>query len=262
MTLLSEQIEPGIVRLRMSSAMGRAVGYEVSAWLVHGVLVDAGFPGMRAALLDAVRELKPRGCVVTHWHEDHSGNVQALAATRLPMLLHPRCESTMRERPPIGMYRHVVWGRAPRLSVPLVPFDVAPLRVLQTPGHTADHLVVWDAERGIVASGDLFLGVKVRVAHPHETPRALLRSLRAVVALEPRLLLDGHRGAVANPVPLLQAKIAWIEETIGRIRALAAEGMHERTIARRVLGREPFVGWVSRGEYSHLSMVRAVLREK
>jgi hypothetical protein len=29
-----------------------------------------------------------------------------------------------------------------------------------------------------------------------------------------------------------------------------------------VLGREAFVGWMSRGEYSKLALVRAVLREE
>jgi hypothetical protein len=121
--------------------------------------------------------------------------------------------------------------------------------------------VVWDAEREIVASGDLFLGVKVRVAHAHESPRTLVRSLRVVAALEPRLLLDAHRGAIVNPTETLRAKIAWMEETIGAIESLAARGMGEREIQRRVLGKEAPVGYASAGEYSKISLVRAVLRE-
>ena len=37
----------------------------------------------------------------------------------------------------------------------------------------------WDAERETVFGGDLFLGVRVRVAHPGEDPRQLARSVRA-----------------------------------------------------------------------------------
>ncbi len=262
MTLRTEEIERGIIRLAFSGWRGRAVGYEVSAYLMDGVLVDTGFPSVSDEVAAVVAELSPRGVVVTHWHEDHAGNAGRLAKLGIPVRMHPGCEAALRARPPIRFYRDFVWGRNPPLRVPLRDFDPAPLQIITTPGHTDDHSVVWDAERRIVASGDLYLGVKVRVAHPHESPRALLASLRAVVALEPRMLLDAHRGVVRNPTAALGAKIGWMEETIGAITALAAGGCGEREIRRRVLGREPFVGWVSRGEYSKQSFVRSVLHER
>ena len=260
MTLAVEEIEADVVRLGLSSWRGRAVGYEVSAYVMRGVLVDTGFPGVRAEFLDAVRALAPRGAVVTHWHEDHAGNVAALAARGVPLRMHAQCEATLRARPAIGPYRRMVWGQAPRLTAPILDFDPSPLQMIATPGHTEDHLVVWDAERRIVAGGDLFLGVKVRVAHLHESPQVLVQSLRSVAALEPRLLLDAHRGAIPNATALLRAKIGWMDETIGVIETLAATGRGEREIQRRVLGREALVGWVSFGEYSGRSLVRAVLR--
>ncbi len=248
-------------RLALSNWQGRAAGYEVSAYVMRGVLVDTGFPRVRREVLQAVRALGPRGAIVTHWHEDHSGNSPALAAAGLPLRMHADCEAALRARPQIGLYRRAIWGRAPRLSAPLMEFDPAPLEVIPTPGHTTDHQVVWDAERGIVASGDLFLGVKVRVAHAHESPSALLASLRTVVSLEPRLLLDAHRGVVENPLLVLRAKISWMEETMGEIRKLAASGADEGEIQRRVLGTESSVGWVSLREYSKISLVRTILRE-
>ena len=166
------------------------------------------------------------------------------------------------ERPAIRAYRRIVWGQTAPLVSGIVPFDPAPLEIIATPGHSEDHIAVWDAERGIVASGDLFLGVKVRVAHEHESPSALLRSLKTVVALKPRLLLDAHRGALLNATELLRAKIDWLEKTIGEILSLAAVGADEREIQRRVLGAEPFVGRVSFGEYSKRSLVHGVLQEQ
>jgi hypothetical protein len=103
--------------------------------------------------------------------------------------------------------------------------------------------------------------VKVRVAHAHESPSALLASLRAVLALEPRLLLDAHRGVVENPVLVLRAKIMWMEETMGEIHRLAAVGAAEHEIQHRVLGAESLVGWASLREYSKISLVRTVLGE-
>jgi glyoxylase-like metal-dependent hydrolase (beta-lactamase superfamily II) len=212
-------------------------------------------------LLEAARALAPRGAVVTHWHEDHAGSTPALAAAGMPLALDPRCEATLRAHPAVALYRSAIWGRTPPLRAPIVPFDPAPLQLIPTPGHTDDHQVLWDAEREIVASGDLFLGVKVRVAHEHEAPRLLVESLRRVAALRPRLLLDAHRGPLTKVGPLLRAKIDWMEETIGEIVALSRAGAGEHEIRRRVLGREDLVGRASFGEYSKLAYVRAVLND-
>ncbi len=256
-----EQVEPGVVRLALSSWHGRQVGYEVSAYLVRGVLVDTGFPKVRAEVMEFVRDMEPRGAIVTHWHEDHAGNTQALAAAGIPLHMHWRCESTLRAHPAIGLYRELVWGGSPRLSLPITTFDPGPLVPVETPGHTDDHLIAWDPERGIVASGDLFLGVKVRVAHRHERPSLVVKSLRAVAALEPRLLLDAHRGPVNDAAAALRSKIAWMEETMGAIRALAAKGVDESEIQREVLGKEDLVGYASFGEYSKRAFVKSVLLE-
>ncbi len=261
MTLRFEQVEPGVQRLALSNWRGRAAGYEVSAYLMRDVLIDTGFPRVRGEFVAAVRSLAPRGAIVTHWHEDHAGNAPALAEMGVPLCMHPFCESTLRARPAIAFYRRNIWGRPPRLTATREAFDPSPLQVVATPGHTQDHQVVWDAERGIVASGDLFLGVKVRVAHFHEAPSMLVKSLRAVAALEPRLLLDAHRGPIENPLPVLTAKIAWMEDVMGAVQRLADSGASDAEIRHRVLGAESLVGWVSFGEYSKISLVKAVLRE-
>jgi len=260
MSLHMDVVEPEVLRLHLRSWQGWLAGYDVSAYVVRGVLVDTGPPHARARMLAEVKRLSPRGAVLTHCHEDHAGNAAELAAMGVPLLLHPSCERELRHPERIGLYRRMVWGSATPLSVPVRTFDPAPLAVLPLPGHTDEHVVVWDAERRILVGGDLFLGVKVRVAHEGESPRRLVESLHAAAALEPRLLLDAHRGAVYDPVPLLQAKIAWMTETIGEIERLDACGLDEPEIARRVLGREELVGWVSRGEYSKRAFVRAVLQ--
>ena len=128
MSLRVQELEPGVVRLALSSWRGRVVGYEVSAYLLGGVLVDSGFPGERRALVDAVRVLAPRGAVITHWHEDHSGNAPALARLGVPLLMHAECAATLRLPPSIGAYRPLVRGRTGRMAPTLATFALGPRR--------------------------------------------------------------------------------------------------------------------------------------
>jgi glyoxylase-like metal-dependent hydrolase (beta-lactamase superfamily II) len=263
MSLSTEVVEAGVTRLRMRNWRGALFGYDVSAYLLGDVLVDTGFPRASSALVAAVRQIRPRGVVVTHWHEDHAGNAPALAALGVPLAMPSGCEALLRERPPIRLYRREVWGRTARLTTALEAFDPSPLAMIETPGHSPDHIGVWDAERRILVSGDLFLGVKVRVAHDHdESPRALVASLRRAAALEPRLLLDAHRGVVPDAAAQLRAKADWNEELIGHIESLGAQGLGARAIVRRLFGGESLVGIASGGEYSRTGFVRAVLRER
>ena len=268
--MLRLEAHDDVTRLQLSSAASRIAGYAVSAYAVplddgRRVLVDTGFPGVRRALVAWVtaerRAGRPIvGAIVTHRHEDHAGNVEALARLGLPLLMGEATRRSVEAVGAIGLYRHVTWGQMPSLRTRVPTLDAAPLVLVPTPGHSSDHHAVWDPRTRTLFGGDLFLGVKVRIAHPGEDPRALARSLRAAAALAPVRLFDAHRGLVRDPVPLLLAKAAWIDETVGAIERLLAAGWPERRIRQRVLGREGLAGYVSRGDYSRLNFVRAVRR--
>jgi hypothetical protein len=121
---------------------------------------------------------------------------------------------------------------------------------------------VWDSREGTLFAADLFLGVRVSVAHVSERPRQLVRSLRAAHSLGASRMFDAHRGAVNDPARALSAKIAWMEDLIGKIETLAGRGFSERAIQRELLGREGLSGFFSGGEYSKENLIRAVLDEE
>ena len=101
----------------------------------------------------------------------------------------------------ISLYRRVVWGGPPQLVSPVTPLDASEkgLELIHLPGHSPDHNVVWDAERRILFSSDLFLGVKVRVAFPSEEPRLLARSVRKAAMLGPRVMFSTSPRVVPDP---------------------------------------------------------------
>jgi len=249
-----------VTRFEMTSAASRLVGYSASAYLIRGVLVDCGFHAARREMDAILERERPRGVLITHYHEDHAGNVERLARYGIPIAASTETLTRMRSPAPIRLYRRFTWGSAPPLRSPVTPFEDDRLGLVAAPGHCPDHHIVWDDADGTLFGGDLYLGVKVRIAHPGEDPRVLAATLRQVAALGPTRLFDAHRGYVPNPAPLLEAKADWTEETIAAIERRIVAGAPDSAIVRELFGGESMPGYFSGGDYSRTNFVRAVRR--
>jgi glyoxylase-like metal-dependent hydrolase (beta-lactamase superfamily II) len=235
------------------------MGYSVFVFRVRSQLIDTGFPGARDDVARLITEARPRGVIVTHQHEDHAGNVDLFAQRGVPVAIAPTTEQALRAgEPHIGLYRRLCWGTPTALRDRLERYEPEGLQMIHTPGHSPDHHIVWDAERATLFSADLFLGMRVRVARPMEDPRALARSVRLAVALEPRAVYDSHRGLVPNGRDALRRKADWLNATIDAVDARLRQGWSDRAIARDVLGRESVLAVISGGDLSQLNFVRAL----
>lgn len=249
-----------VTRWRMSSAAGRAAGYDVSAYIYRGVMIDTGFHRARRALRAALSSAAIRGVVVTHWHEDHAGNTGLLASRGLSILVRADTEATLRERPSIQLYRRLIWGRPPALGGDVARFECDELECIHTPGHSADHQIVWFADTRTLFSGDLWLGVRSRLVHAVEDPYRIVDSLRRAAALGPERMFDAHRGQVARPVDALLARADWLANTLDTIARQLTEGRTDAEILQSVLGGEELASFVSLGEYSRRNLIRIVRR--
>lgn len=236
------------------------MGLTVSAYSVRGALVDTAFHDVRGELARWIDANRVDGAIVTHYHEDHAGNVECLAARGVPLWISPATLERVRAPERIFWYRRCCWGSQPPLVSPVTPFAHSSLEMIRTPGHSSEHHVVWDAERETVFGADLFLGVKVRVTHPwpREDVRAQITSIRKIIALKPKRYFDGHRGFVPDPVAQLTAKADWTEETVGRIDALIGRGHDDREIAKSVFGGEDKWSLVTNYDYSRRNYVGSV----
>lgn len=249
-----------VERVMMWTRRSMSVGYHVSAFVTRGVVIDTGFPSMAGELAAWLRATRPRGVFLTHAHEDHAGNVDVVARLGIPIKMPPATLAELQAAPRPGLYRLFVWGHPRRIAKDLHTdhFEEPDLSMVPTPGHSADHHVVWDAERLNVFGGDLFLGVRVRMVAPWEDPRAHAASLRRIIALRPKRLFDAHRGLIMDPTGILTAKADWIEGTVAAIERRLADGWNYGAIAREVLGPERSLSYVSGGEYSHRNFVATV----
>lgn len=258
--MLQVENHDDVTRLHFSTWRSRAVGYSVSCYVVRGVVIDAAFDGVGPELLEWIRANRPVGVVVTHGHDDHAGNAELLARNGVAMWMAPNTERFLRTPQRRGWYRRWAWGGMPLLTREVTPFVPEGLEMIHMPGHSPDHHVVWDASRETLFAADLFLGVKVKVAHapPREDVRRQAVSIRQVLALRPRRVFDAHKGLLTDATGLLTAKANWIEETVGRIDRRIDEGWSDRAIVKEVFGGEATFAYTTGGDWSRLHFVEGV----
>jgi glyoxylase-like metal-dependent hydrolase (beta-lactamase superfamily II) len=258
--VLEIEVHDDVQRLTFSTWRSRSVGYRVSTYVVRGVMVDAAFDDAGPELMAWVGANRLAGVIITHAHDDHGGNAERLARAGVPMRMAPATEALLRAPRTRSLARRWTWGGMPLLQSSVRAFEPRGLELVFTPGHSPDHHVVWDAGRETLFAADLFLSVKVRVAHPvgREDVRQQITSVRKAVALRPKRVFDAHRGLIPNGLGALEAKANWIEETCGRIDALIDRGWSDRAIVREVFGGESWYAVMTGGDFSRANFVASV----
>ncbi len=180
--------------------------------------------------------------------------VQASAAA-LPLLAHGFVQEG---------YRRLAWGRPPRVEArPLGDAVTTPahrFEVVPTPGHSPDHVCLFERERGWLFTGDLFLAERLRYLRADEDLAALIASLERVCALPATRVFCAHRGEVRDGKAALARKRDRLAALVARVHELQEAGLSERAIARRAVGREGFLTLYSGGRFAARNFVRAAER--
>ena len=86
----------------------------VFMYVVDTLVIDTGQPHMAKALLGLLRGKNLKRIILTHYHEDHSGNAAIISAQHaIPVGGHRLTAEKMNAGFPIRPYQWYVWGKAP-----------------------------------------------------------------------------------------------------------------------------------------------------
>ncbi len=249
------------------SIWGRGL-YFTAAYEVDGLLVDSGCAYTVREFVTALEQSPPGRVVNTHSHEDHVAANAALArrfgarlfahADALPVLAHP-------ERVTLRPYQKVMWGRPePSEAEPLgdtVETDHYRFEVIHTPGHSPDHVCLFEPSQGWLFSGDTYIGGKDRALRQDYNIWQIIRSLKTLVSREPRLIFPGSGTVRNDAVNELHRKIRYLEETGERVQELHEQGKSRREIRYLLMGREMPIAYMTLGHFSGRNLIRSFLED-
>jgi len=263
-----EKVEE-VLKIRMANRLfGRPLYYTAAYW-VDGLLIDTGCPRTSRELLSVIEELGLERIVNTHSHEDHSGGNAILQEKfgveilthllALPFLADPR-------RLKLQLYRRIIWG-LPLSSQGSQIGDIVEtgrysFQVIPTPGHSEDHISLYEPRQGWLFTGDAYIGGLDKALQADSDIYAVISSLKRLSALSAKRLFQGSGTVRDHPQEAIEKKAEYLEELGEKVWQLHSQDLSPKEIRDRLLGRELPIAYWTLGHFSGLNLVRSYLRVK
>ncbi len=237
----------------------------VFMYVVDGLVIDTGQHHMAKALSGLLKEKKLKLILLTHHHEDHSGNAALISNLHaIPVMGHRFTAAKMESGFPILPYQRYVWGKAPPLKVTpmdeVIQTDRFTFTPVHTPGHSKDHTVFLEKQQGWLFSGDLYLNDCIKFFRSDERFADQIASLKKILQYDFETLFCAHNPSLTNAKLKIRSKLQFLEDLYGNIRKLVGKGFSEKTVIKTLDPKnDRWVKWITMGNASFANMVRSAL---
>ncbi|WP_323847073.1 MBL fold metallo-hydrolase [Microbulbifer magnicolonia] len=203
--------------------------------------------------------------LLTHHHEDHSGNAGAIhRLTGVQPIAPAKTVEILARGFRIPPMQKIIWGSAGKADAAVLPDNVRiggeAVTPIFTPGHAKDMTCYLLPERGWLFSADLYIANYLKLLRSDEHIPTLLDSIRTVLGHDFDVILCPHRGVVENGKQRLREKYDYLLNLAAQAQELAQQGMELEVITRRLLGKENLMSIVSRYNFSKRNLIVSCLQ--
>ena len=258
-----------VIAIRMARGFfGRPI-YWTAAYWVDGLLIDTGPACAASELTRLLRSVPVDTVVLTHSHEDHIGGLAALLQQRpdakvyaspraLPLIAEP-------DRLRMQMYRRLVWGTPDPVDSAISLDEVEnrietpgySFRVVETPGHSRDHICLFEPEQRWLFSGDAYIGGDDQAWTPEFDMFGIISSLRTLATLHPERLFPGSGSVRRTPLPDIHQKIRQLTDLAREVAHLEEVGLTMPEMVAYLFQEEPRLYFWTRGHFSAVHLIEA-----
>ncbi|WP_366921826.1 MBL fold metallo-hydrolase [Metallumcola ferriviriculae] len=238
----------------------------VFTYLADGVLVDTGPGRFSREYLDFFKSRTISRAVITHHHEDHSGNAKLLTDIGIPVYAHESAHDLLQRRALLPFYRYLFWGKRQGFRAIALAGQFSEnncdWEAVAAPGHASDHVVLLNRNRGAVFTGDLVVTPRPKGIFRFESIPKIIASLKTLNGLDYQDLYCAHAGPVKNGREMVNRKIDYLENLMGKIIELSDRGWPSRAIANKLFPNKQLLTYFSIREWDSEHLVRSVLENR
>ena len=245
--------------------VGRLNGGINTQFIVYRIgdtVIDTGPSNQWRYVRPYLSEAPVRQLLLTHHHEDHTGNARRIARhfkliPKAPLLSQKKLASGYAT----PLIQKIVWGSPqPVNTEPLEDIeylsDGSPIVPVATPGHAKDLTCFHLPDKGYLFSGDLYIARTIKIMRSDEKLTEMISSLKKAIALDFDTLFCPHGGIFENGRQALEGKLHNILKLCNQVKELKLKGWDEQQILIELLGPEDWVAKISSGNLSRLNLIK------
>ncbi|MCA1053677.1 MBL fold metallo-hydrolase [Rossellomorea aquimaris] len=221
----------------------RVAGLKMHVYItqVDDILIDTGPYSLHKQVRSLVEDTAFKRVILTHHHEDHTGNCAWIEdQLGIPQWIHQKGVSECKVNSTLPLYRSIFWRNRKSFqpyelrSEEMVYSNEHSLKVVHTPGHADDHIVLIDEENGFCLTGDLYLFHSPTSHFSFESVPELIRSLQITLKHSFKGIYCSHGGYFPNGRRLLERKRDYLENLQHEVMTQYKSGHSPREI-RKIL---------------------------
>ena len=258
----------GVTLYKLGSAFFGKPKVSVYSFLVDSLLIDTGHPKIGKDFAQALKGQHIDRIILTHHHEDHSGNVEKLKKEKsTKAYASPLCCKLIENPKRIEPARIMSWGQPKKASA--LPLDLTKeietaqykFEIIETPGHAIDQISLYEADKGWLFSGDIFVHHYIKAFMRDEDMLEQIKSIKKLLILDFDVLFCNHQPVFKNGKSRLSDKLDFLENFYASVKREHAKGSSPKQIMKSLqLKEQRLLKFLSKGQLSQLNMVTSAIR--
>ncbi len=247
----------------VSTVLGKSMFSVHAFYLPDGTLIDTGQHHLEQLFIKNLEKRPINQIILTHHHEDHTGNAKALYEKYAFDAQNNKKEdfklyASQKTVPfitkgfgyPINFYQKMLFGLTQMLSPenittfePLADIQTPKytLTPIYTPGHSSDHFSFLEKKQGWLFAGDIYVG-NVKIMRHNENIYQIIDSLKTLMQYDFECLFCAHNPKPENGKKYIQEKIDYLTDFCEQANFFHQQGYSISQIIKKMGKKE--VIWV------------------